>query len=164
MSSPILTRRRWLLKAHGSHIVIVKGTNERFTHPLLKAFLWALYIPRYPHITVEVRIADRYKPDVIAFDPSQALYTTQPSFWGEAGQVGADKIAALVRRYPDTHFAVAKWETSLSTFAPWIRDALRNVKRRAPFDIINVPDRCADLIDSDGNIHITFADVQMEQV
>lgn len=164
MTSPILTRRRWLLKAHGQHIVVVRGTNERLTHPLLKAFLWALYLPQYPQVTVEVAIPDRYKPDVIAYDSQRLAYTTQPVFWGEAGQVGAQKVVALVRRYPDTHFAVAKWDTPLNTFLPWIQAALVGVRRRAPFDVISVPDGCADCIDADGVIHLTFADVRMVQL
>lgn len=43
MPSPILSRRKWKLYAHDQHIVVVKGTSEKFTHPLMKALLWALY-------------------------------------------------------------------------------------------------------------------------
>ncbi len=160
MTSPVLTRRRWKLYAHGQHIVIARGQRERITHPLLKAFLWALYLPQYPQITVEVPVPDRYKPDVVAFDPARTLFTHQPVFWGEAGQVSADKVAALVRRYPDTHFAIAKWDTPLSSVRPWVEEALRGVRRRAPVDLLNVPDACAERIDADGHIHITFDDVE----
>lgn len=160
MTSPVLTRRRWKLYAHGQHIVIVRGQRERITHPLLKAFLWALYLPQYPQITVEVPVQDRYKPDVVAFDAARALFTPQPVFWGEAGQVSADKVTALVRRYPDTHFAIAKWDTPLSRVRPWVEEALRGVRRRAPVDLLNVPDACAERIDADGHIHITFNDVE----
>jgi len=160
MTSQVLTRRRWRLHAHGQHIVIVRGEREHITHPLLKAFLWALYLPDYPAITVEVAVRDRYKPDVVAFDPARAPFTGQPAFWGEAGQVSAEKVAALVRRYPDTHFAIAKWETPLSSFRPWVEEALRGVRRCAPMDLLNVPDACIRCIDDDGRVHITFDDVE----
>lgn len=160
MISPVLSRRRWKLYAHGRHIVIVHSQREHITHPLLKAFLWALYLPQYPQITVEVAVKDRYKPDVIAFDPSRAPYTHQPAFWGEAGQVSAEKVAALARRYPDTHFAIAKWDTPITSFCGWVEEALKGVRRRAPFDLINVPAACAERIDADGRIHLTWADVE----
>lgn len=164
MTSPVLTRQRWRLHAHGQHIVIVRGERERITHPLLKAFLWALYLPQYPQITVEVPVQDRYKPDVVAFDPARTLYTRQPAFWGEAGQVSADKVAALVRRYPDTHFAIAKWDTPLSSFRNWVEAALRGVRRRAPVDLINVPDACIDHVDAHGNITLTFDHVERQRL
>ncbi len=160
MTSPILTRRRWLLKAHGQHIVIVKGTNEKFTHPLMKALLWALYMPQYPHITVEVRIGDRYKPDVVAFDPGNLRFReNEPIFWGEAGEVGKAKIEALVKRYPDTHFALGKWAIALKRPADLVAEALKGVKRNAPFDLISFPEHSDECIDDDGNIHITHDNV-----
>lgn len=158
MTSPILTRRKWMLRTHGRHIVIVKGTHERFTHPLMKALLWALYVPTYPHITVEVAIGDKYKPDVVAF--ASELRQGEPVFWGEAGQTGADKIRSLVRRYRGTHFALAKWDSDLQPFVRLVTDALDGVKRDAPFDIISFPDDADErFIDDDGNITLTHADV-----
>jgi hypothetical protein len=69
-------------------------------------------------------------------------------------------VAALVRRYPDTHFAIAKWETPLSSFRPWVEEALCGVRRCAPVDLLNVPDACIRCIDDDGRVHITFDDVE----
>ena len=60
---------------------------------------------------LEVEVGDRYRPDVVAVD----LASPHPAlrFWGEAGQVGVEKIRTLSKRYPYIHFAIAKWETSL---------------------------------------------------
>lgn len=159
MTSPVLSRRKWMLRAYGQHIVIVKGTRERVTHPLMKAFLWALYLPLYPNITVEVRIGDRYKPDVVAFADGSGR-DTKPVFWGEAGQTGEEKIRALVRRYRQTHFALAKWNSPLDPYARLVSHALRGVQREAPFDILSFPDDADErFIDDDGNVRVSFADI-----
>jgi hypothetical protein len=117
MPSPILSRRKWKLYAHNQHIVVVNGTREKFTHPLMKSLLWALYMPDYPNISIEIRIGDKYKPDVVAFEDDAGLRGSPPIFWGEAGQVGTDKIKSIARRYPDTHFAIAKWNTNLHHYS-----------------------------------------------
>ena len=154
MVSPVLARRKWMLRAHGQHIVVVRGQHERFSHPLMKALLWALYIPNYPNISVEIHIGDKYKPDVIAY--SQALRVGEPVFWGEAGQTGRDKIRSLVRRYRATHFALAKFNTTLDPHIQTVRAALDGVKRDAPFDILCFPEDSAErFVDDDGHIHIT---------
>ncbi|RIK43489.1 MAG: hypothetical protein DCC55_05405, partial [Chloroflexi bacterium] len=109
MPSDLLLRRKWTFRAHGRQVVFVKRPVEHTSHVLMKAFLWALYLPDYPNLKVEVPAGDRYKPDVVAFDPADPA--AAPLFWGEAGQVGVEKIRALARRYPHTHFAIAKWDT-----------------------------------------------------
>lgn len=158
--SPVLSRRRWRLHAHGQHIVVVNGMRERFVHPLMKALLWALYMPSYPDITIEIRIGDRYKPDVVAFDRDNPRFReNEPIFWGEAGQVKREKIQALVKRYPDTHFAIAKWNTNLHPYETLVSDALQGVKRNAPFDLINFREGSENFVDMDGNISLTFDDL-----
>lgn len=162
MPSAILSRRKWKLYAHDQHIIVVKGTAEKFTHPLMKALLWALYMPQYPNISIEIRIGDKYKPDVVAFEPDSELGGSPPIFWGEAGQVGADKIKSIARRYRETHFAVAKWDVNLHHYETWLGDLLHGIKRSAPFDLISFPDRCAeDCIDDDGTIKINFKQVEL---
>lgn len=149
-----------MLRAHGQHIVIVKGTRERFEHPLMKALLWALYLPDYPNMTVEIKIGDKYKPDVVAFAPGVDLRGGTPVFWGEAGQVGRDKIQSLVRRYPQTHFALAKWQSRLDPYMAIVESALAGTRRSAPFDLINFREGSEHLIDDDGYITITHDDVE----
>lgn len=161
MPSPILSRRKWKLYANDQHIVVVKGTREKFTHPLMKALLWALYMPSYPNISIELRIGDKYKPDVVAFEEGAALRGSPPVFWGEAGQVGTDKIKSIARRYRETHFVVAKWNTNLHHYSTLLEGLLKGIKRDAPFDLISFPEETIDCIDDDGNITISFEDVTL---
>jgi hypothetical protein len=147
-----MLRRKWTFRAHGKQVVFVKRSNERTTHVLMKALLWALYLPEYPDLLVEVSVGDRYKPDVVALDQ-----LGQPLFWGEAGQVGVKKIRSLARRYRSTHFAVAKWDTSLELLLSTVTDALEGLDRGAPFDVINFPPESAErFINDRGYLDVTL--------
>lgn len=160
MVSRILSRRKWMLRAHDQHIVVVKGRQERLVHPLMKAFIWALYLPDYPTATIEVRIGDKYKPDVIAFSNDDPFQDAQPIFWGEAGRTGKHKIESLVRRFPRTHFVMSKWDRTIRPFVDLVQPILADHRRDAPFDIINFPESTMHCVDDDGNIHITHDDVE----
>ena len=126
----------------------------------MKAVLWALYLPEYPNLSVEIRIGDRYKPDVAAMADSP-YEGRKPLFWGEAGQVGEEKIRALGKRYRSTYFAVAKWDTPLHLFVKLVSAALDGIERSAPFDLISfLPDSAERFIEDDGQIRVTWADVE----
>jgi hypothetical protein len=84
---PLVPRKR-MYHAHDRKIILAKNPDESGEHVLMKAFLWALYLPDYPTLTVEIRIGDRYKPDVVALNEGG-----KPLFWGEAGQVSMEKVS-----------------------------------------------------------------------
>jgi hypothetical protein len=162
MMSELLLRRKWTLRAHGQQVVFVKKPIEHVHHVLMKAFLWALYLPEYPTLKVEVPIGDRYKPDVVALsiDPHG-----EPRFWGEAGQVSPEKITSLGRRYRQTHFALAKWGANLYTVEHLVATALADIERQAPFDLLCFPTDSADrFIDARGNITLTHADITWKRL
>lgn len=156
MTSELMLRRKVTFRAHDRQVVFVKKSNERAEHVIMKALLWGLYLPRYPDMAVEIHIGDRYKPDVVALDERG-----RPRFWGEAGAVGAQKIRSLARRYRETHFVIAKWDTRLDPFVALVSDALAGLKRSAPFDLITFPDDSAGrFIDADGHIRVRFEDLE----
>lgn len=153
-------RRKLTFRAHGpdgpQKLVLVKKPVERAEHVLMKAFLWALYLPLYPSLAVEVAIGDRYKPDLVQRGAASA-----PVFWGEAGKVGVEKYRSLLRRFPDTHFAVAKWAEKLDPHVALVRRALDDHPRRAPFDLLAFPpDAAARFLADDGTVMIAFEDVE----
>lgn len=136
-------------------MVFVKRANERREHVLMKAFLWALYLPIYPDLLVEVPVGDRYKPDVVSLDRRG-----EPRFWGEAGHVSPSKIRSLVRRYRRTHFALAKWDTILDPFIEIVGDALADFDRQAPFDLLGFPTDSAErFVKERGEIDLKHEDV-----
>ena len=157
VTKEIFLRRKWTLSAHGRQVIFVKNPIERTEHVLMKAFIWALYLPQYPELRVEVQIGDRYKPDVVQLDAMDV----RPTFWGEAGVVGKQKIASLTRRFRTTHFAMGKWNANLHSYEQMVGRAIRDLKRSAPFDLIRFPpDSAEKFISSKGEITITHDDVE----
>lgn len=166
MSADQHLRRKYTFKtatgANGSaQVVFIKKKQERPAHVWMKAFLWALYLPMYPSVQVEVHVGDKYKPDVVALDPWGA-----PRFWGEAGAVSIEKIQSLLGRYPRTHFAMAKWDTSLPPFIEIVRQATHEgPTRQAPFDLLRFSaDSPKRFIDAKGHIQLTFDDVEWQRL
>ena len=151
MTSDLLLRRKWTFKAHGKQVVFIKHAKEQSQHVIMKALMWALYLPEYANVSVEIPVGDRYKPDLVALSPEG-----YPLFWGEAGKVSADKIRALVRRYRNTHFAIAKWNMNLTPLIELVGRAVAKHSRSAPFDVIRFPaDSAERFIDGQGHIHVT---------
>ncbi|MCB0061254.1 MAG: hypothetical protein KDE19_04040 [Caldilineaceae bacterium] len=157
MSTELELRRKWTLRAHGQQVVFIKKPIEHVHHVLMKAFLWALYLPAYPDLKVEVAIGDRYKPDVVSLDPADPH--ADPIFWGEAGQVSEAKTRSLVRRYRQTHFAIAKWKTGIHHIEANVAKALKGISLQAPVDILIFPEDSAERFISDGTIEITHDDL-----
>ena len=156
----LILPRKLRLHAGERAVVFDRGVNESSEHVLMKALIWALYLPQYPDLSVEIRIGDRYKPDVV-----QMGADGKPMFWGEAGQVGEAKIHALVKRYRSTHFAIAKWNRSLQPYVQIVREALAGVRRSAPYDLIAFPaDSGQRFVNADGFVHVTWADVELIRI
>ena len=164
MASDLALRRKLTLRApSGEKLVLVKKPIESLEHVLMKAFLWALYLPRYPDLAVEVGIGDAYKPDLVQLAPPPgglAYGDPEPVFWGEAGKVWADKWRSLLRRFPDTHFALAKWAERLDPHAEVVEKALGGRPRRAPFDLLAIPSDARQFVADDGTVTISFDDVE----
>lgn len=161
MGSDLRIRRKWTFRAHNHRVVFIKKHQESAEHVWMKAFLWALYLPQYASLAVEIPIGDKYKPDVVALDVDKC-----PLFWGEAGKVSPVKIKSLVRRYPATHFAIAKWGERLDSHADVVSKArMRSGKHKRPFDLLSFPtDSPARFIQPDGQIDISFDDVRWQRI
>ncbi|HEX3050128.1 MAG TPA: hypothetical protein VHP83_05690 [Aggregatilineaceae bacterium] len=155
MGTDLILPHKWMLRAYDKKVVFVKGFSERPEHVIMKALLWALYLPVYPNLTVEVGVGDRYKPDVVALDDEG-----KPVLWAEAGQVSMEKIRSLVRRYRSTHFVIAKWATRLDPLIALVGDALDSSTRCAPFDLIYFgSDSAQRFIDAEGNVRVRLEDL-----
>lgn len=152
----LLLRAKWSVRVGDRRLVLTKKRNESSEHVLVKALLWALYLPDFSDLSVEISIGDKYKPDVVQLDATGA-----PTFWGESGQVGKRKLEALLRRYRVTHFAFAKWSTSLRTMIQLIQPVVERSKRSAPVDVIYFPpDSAQRFLRDDGEIIVSHNDLQ----
>jgi len=152
-------RRKWSFRINGQKTILIKKAEEKETHVLMKIFLAKLYAPRYQDIKIEVRYAgeSKYKPDLIATD-----WQGEALFWGECGEVGAEKIAVLISRYRNTHLSFAKWNINPRPFETLITDALeKNKKKRsAPVDFINFAEADRDKIADNGEVLIDWDQLQ----
>jgi hypothetical protein len=147
-------RRKLTFRVHGRTLVLVKRSNEKFEHRLMMALLWALYLPQYPDLRIDVPIGARYRPDLV-----QLGADGRPIFWGEAGEVGQDKLRLMCARYRDTRLVFAKWAINLQPFAGLIDFALDGVRRTAPVELIGFDADSARFADATGQIAIGFGDV-----
>ncbi len=155
MTQELKLRRKWTFRAHGKQVVFIKKTFESEIHVLTKAFLWALFLPDYPELSVEIQVGNRFKPDLVQLDDDG-----KPTFWGEAGRVSLKKTQALVHRFRSTHLVFAKWNMNLEPFQAMIKKETGSIRRLAPVDLISIPAWSDDrFIRRDGTIQIAFRNV-----
>lgn len=141
----------------GRRLVLVKRAGEGMPHVLMKAFLYALYLPEHPNLELEVPIGDRFKPDLVARDA-----VGRPTFWAEAGAVAPRKLQSLLRRFRETHIVLGKWNTALDPVEAMVRRAWRGVRREANVTLIRFPSALAERgIDEDGVVRVAFADCEL---
>ena len=167
MASDLTLRRTLTLRASDGDglrkLVLVKRRGESIEHVVMKAVLWALYLPDYPEMQVEVSIGDAYTPDLVQQAPPPgglAYGDPEPVFWGEAGKVSADKWRSLLRRFPDTHFAFARWAERLDPHVAIVERARGDRPRRAPFDLLSLPPDAADrFLADDGTVRVSRDDL-----
>ena len=125
----------------------------------MKALLWALYLPAYAQLQVEVSIGYRHKPDLVA------LGSEGPLFWAEAGKVGKQKLERMVKRFPRTHFAFAVWRSSPVSMIARIRRQSRGVRRQGPVGVIAFPEDAATrFIRPQGTIRVLHSDLTWQRL
>ncbi len=56
-------RRKYTFHAHGKKVVFFKKAMEHERHVVMKALLWALYLPQYPGVAVEVPAGGNSSPE-----------------------------------------------------------------------------------------------------
>jgi hypothetical protein len=149
MDSELLLGGKYTFRVGGRKQVFVKKPVEHMHHVIMKALLWALYLPTYEQLRVEVAIGHRYKPDLVALDAET------PLFWAEAGRVGNQKLNRILNRFPRTHFAFAVWGSSLAALTARLQRHSDGLRRQAPIDGIVFPeDSASRYIDPRGNIEV----------
>jgi hypothetical protein len=159
MDRELLLGGKYTFKAGGQKLVVAKKPVEHLRHVLMKAMLWALYLPSYPELRVEVPIGYKYKPDVVALDAGE------PVFWAEAGRVGNQKLKRILKRFSQTHFAFAVWGPSLASLHRRAQRRMVNLRRGAPIDLIEFPeDAAARFIDPGGSIRILHRDLHWRRI
>ena len=159
MDSDLLIKRKFTFRVGDQKLILIKKPVESARHVVMKALLWALYLPEYPDLQVETGIDHKYKPDLVHTESGA------PVFWGEAGSIGTSKLRRIMKRFPNTHFAFAIWGADLNQFETRIRHQARKAKRTGPVDAIRfAPDADRLFIDDRGNITIKHTDLKWRRI
>jgi hypothetical protein len=152
-------RRKYTFRSGNRKLILIKKPMESDRHVTMKALIWALYLPEYPQLQVEVPIGDRYKPDLVQMGASG------PSFWAEAGSVGAQKLRRILKQFPQTHLSLSVWGQSVRPMIARVRGHRRGMQRSAPIDVIGFPeDAGSRFIGDGGSIRIDPANVDWRRI
>jgi len=76
----------------GQKVRLWQRGGESYEHILMKALGYAMFVPEYPTLEIEVKVGLRYKPDLIARNAAGDFL-----FWGEAGANSLRKTAWLLK-------------------------------------------------------------------
>ncbi len=87
----------------GKKVRLWQKTGESYEHILMKALGYAMFIKKYPHIEIEIRVGLRYKPDLVAQNGNRDF-----EFWGECGQNTIRKTAWLLKHTNIEEFVLFK--------------------------------------------------------
>jgi len=159
MDSQLLLGGKYTFRVGSRKLVFVKRPVEHPRHVIMKALLWALYVPLYPDLRIEVPIGYKYKPDLVQ------MGSDSPLFWGEAGHVGNQKLKRMLKRFPKTHFAFAVWENPLKPMGTRVRHLTRVIHRQAPIDLIRFPEDAGSLfIDPRGAIRVRHQELEWQHL
>jgi hypothetical protein len=159
MDSDLLLGRKYTFRFGAHKQVFIKKPVESHRHVVMKALLWALYLPTYPDLRVEVPIGYKYKPDLVQ------LGFESPCFWAEAGRVGKQKLTRILKQFPATHFAFAIWGSSVTSMGTRIGRRIRGGHRQAPIDLIHFPeDANSRFIDQQGIIRICHDELEWKRL
>ena len=100
MTQELKLRRKWTFRAHGKQVVFIKKTFESEIHVLTKAFLWALFLPDYPDLSVEIQVGNRFKPDLVQISDHQQNWGYEDGPWKGPGPplLGAADLYQFISR------------------------------------------------------------------
>jgi len=124
-------RKKFTFKIHGKKIVLIKKSYESFAHVAAKALCYALYLSFYSDIKVEVKIGERYKPDLVMLGDDR-----KPVFWAECGAVSRQKIYKILHKFPATHFSFIKIAEDIGQFKKLIIEQKEKAGHTGHVDII----------------------------
>ncbi len=142
------------IRAGSRKVVLRKHPWESSRHVLLKALVFALFVPDYPDLVVEPPRAERYRPDVAAFAADGT-----PTFWAECGETGRDKLAWLLKHRPATHLVLARQGVALEPWQALVRDLADGIRRSAPVELVLVPPHADRFVRPDGAVVVGRSDV-----
>ncbi len=106
----------------GRRVRLWQRTGETYTHVLMKALGYAMFVREHPRLEIERRVGLRYKPDLVALSEGESVYRFD--FWGECGLVSMRKVAWLVKHGQLARLALFKVASSVTPLIAELRAAV----------------------------------------
>jgi len=140
----ISLRRKVSFRIRGKRIVLIKKSYESADHVAAKALCYAAYLPLYPGLKVEIKIGQRYKPDLVALGEGM-----KPLFWAECGAVGKQKIYKILHKFPRTHFSFVKITGDVGQFKDLVVQQKEKACHTGLLDILRFPEDIKERLSSE---------------
>jgi hypothetical protein len=87
----------------GKRVRLWQRPGESYEHVLMKALGYAMFVRKYRHLEIELKVGLRYKPDLIAFKTIGDF-----DFWGECGANSLRKTAWILKHTRTRKLALFK--------------------------------------------------------
>ncbi|HEX8071662.1 MAG TPA: hypothetical protein VF546_17050 [Pyrinomonadaceae bacterium] len=113
----------------GRRVRLWQRPGETYTHVLLKALGYAMYVGEYPRLEIEPKVGLRYVPDLLARADEQSGAAF--AFWGECGLVSMRKVAWLLKHAGLERLVLFKLIGNAHALAAELRAAVPVRYRRA---------------------------------
>ncbi|HSK72133.1 MAG TPA: hypothetical protein VK892_10590 [Pyrinomonadaceae bacterium] len=125
----------------GRRVRLWQRQGESYEHILMKALSYAMFVEKYPHLEIEVKIGLRYKPDLIARGEDGEL-----EFWGECGANSIRKTAWILKHTRTKKFVLFKIGQNVVQLLEQLREEIQAKYRpNGRFLLVNFRDEIADL-------------------
>lgn len=104
--------------------------GETYSHVLMKALCYAMFVGEYSDLEIESHVGLRYKPDLVALNQTsvgEPRAGARFRFWAECGMVSMRKVAWLLKHGDTERLVIFKINCGL---APLVRELRASVESR----------------------------------
>lgn len=109
----------------GRRVRLWQRRGETYEHVLLKALGFAMYVPEYTQLEIELPVGLRYKPDLVALNEgSTPRAGARFLFWGECGLVTMRKVAWLLKHGDAERVVLFKLDCGVRPLVRELREAV----------------------------------------
>src|SRR5687768_12586098 len=111
----------------GRRVRLWQRRGESYGHVLMKALGYAMFVPRYPGLEIELPVGLRYKPDLVALndgDGGRPRAGARFLFWGECGMVSMRKVAWLLKHGDTERLVLFKIGCGVAAYTRELRDSV----------------------------------------
>lgn len=125
----------------GRRVRLWQRRGESYGHVLMKALGYAMFVPEYPGLEIELPVGLRYKPDLVALNETnggQPRTGARFLFWGECGMVSMRKVAWLLKHGDTERLVLFKIGCGVTAYTRELRDSVApRYRERGRLTLVN---------------------------